>query len=88
MIQARWDGTLKRGGSIRLVVNSDQDTRFIYAKLEGTSPVKIQWSNREKASVGYLKVPQDLPPGVYEIQVVGEDFAHNISRWSRKVEVY
>jgi Ca-activated chloride channel family protein len=88
VLQARWDGTLKRGGSVRLVVNSDQDTRFIYAKLEGTSPVKIQWSNREKASVGYLKVPQDLPPGVYEIQVVGEDFAHNISRWSRKVEVY
>jgi Ca-activated chloride channel family protein len=88
VIDARWEGPLQRGRTVKVLVRADQDTRHIYAKLEGTRPVKIQWNKNEKASVGFIKVPEDLPAGIYEFQVVGEDFAHNISRWSRKVEVY
>jgi Ca-activated chloride channel family protein len=88
VLKALWQGTVTRGKTVKIIVHADQDTRHIYAKLEGTRPVKVQWDQREKASVGFISVPDDLPAGVYEIQVIGEDFAHNVSRWSRKVEVY
>jgi Ca-activated chloride channel family protein len=88
IINATWQGDIKRGRTVKILVRADQDTRYLFAKLEGNRPVRVQWDNREKASVGYIKVPDDLPAGVYEVQVVAEDFAHNISRWSKKVEVY
>jgi Ca-activated chloride channel family protein len=88
VLKALWQGPVMRGKTVKIIVSADQDTRHIYAKLEGMRPVKVQWDQREKASVGFIIVPENLPAGLYEIQVVGEDFAHNVSRWSRKVEVY
>jgi Ca-activated chloride channel family protein len=88
IINATWQGDIQRGRTVKILVRADQDTRYLYAKLEGNRPVRVQWDKREKASVGYIKVPDDLPAGIYEVQVVAEDFAHNISRWSKKVEVY
>ena len=87
VFQTRWEGRFKPGQQIKIIINADQDTRYLYARLNVLPPVRIQWSKQEKASIGYLKLPYDLPPGLYDLQIFGEDFAHNQSRWSRKVEV-
>ena len=87
LFRTRWEGKFKGGEQIKIIVQADQDTRYLYARLNVLQPVRIQWSKQEKASVGYINVPSDLPPGTYELQIFGEDFAHNQSRWSKKVEV-
>lgn len=87
LFRARWEGKFRAGRLIKIIVQADQDTRYLYARLNTLQPVRIQWSQHEKASVGYINVPADLPPGIYELQIFGEDFAHNQSRWSKKVEV-
>jgi hypothetical protein len=87
VFRTRWEGKFKPGQKVKIVVSADQDTRYLYARLNVLPPVRIQWNKQEKASVGYLQVPDDLPPGLYDLQVFGEDFAHNQSRWSKQVEV-
>ncbi len=87
IFRTRWEGHFKTGQQVKIIVEADQDTRYLYARLNVLPPVRVQWSQQEKASVGYLKLPPDLPPGVYDLQIFGEDFAHNQSRWSKKVEV-
>jgi Ca-activated chloride channel homolog len=87
LFRTRWQGRLKPGEQIKIIVTADQDTRYLYARLNVLPPVRIQWSKQEKASVGYLKLPADLPPGVYSLQIFAEDFAHNQTRWTKKVEV-
>lgn len=87
VFRTRWEGDFRRGHTVKIVVSSDPDTRYLFARLEDLPPIRIEWSNTDKASVGYLKVPADFKAGAYRLEVTGEDFAHNQSRWSRKVEV-
>ncbi len=87
VFKTRWEGAFKPGKQIKIVVSADQDTRYLYARLDVLRPVRIQWNSPDKASIGYIQVPGDLAPGLYELQIFGEDFAHNQSRWSTRVEV-
>lgn len=87
VFRTRVDGAFRRGRTVKIVVSADSDTRTLFARLENLPPVRIEWSSTDKASVGYIKVPADFPAGQYRLEVAGEDFAHNQSRWSQKVEV-
>jgi Ca-activated chloride channel family protein len=87
IFQARWEGRFKSGQKVKIIVSADQDTRYLFARLDLLPPVRIEWSQRDKASVGYLILPQHFVPGTYNLQIFGEDFAHNQSRLTRKVEV-
>jgi Ca-activated chloride channel family protein len=88
VFQVRYQGDFLRGHSIKILVAADRDTRTIYAGLDMLRPVPLHWSSTDQASVGYIQIPADVLPGTYELQINGEDFAHNTSRWARKVEVY
>jgi Ca-activated chloride channel homolog len=77
-----------RGSKIKLVVAADSDTRSLYAKFDTYPAVSLRWDPQAKACVGYLRVPSELLPGTYQLQIIGEDFAHNTSRSAHKVQVY
>jgi hypothetical protein len=87
VFQARWEGRLKAGEKIKIIVSADQDTRYLFARFDVLPPIRIEWSKQDKASVGYLTLPEKLAPGAYDLQIFGEDFAHNQSHLTRKVEV-
>jgi len=87
VFQARWEGRFQAGQKIKIIVSADQDTRYLYARLDALPPVRIEWNQREKASIGYITLPDNFSPGTYDLQVFGEDFAHNQARMTRKVEV-
>lgn len=87
VFRARWEGRFQPGRQVKIIIAADQDTRYLYARLNVLPPVRIQWSKQENASVGFMTLPEDLPPGVYDLQIFAEDFAHNQTRWSKKVEV-
>lgn len=87
VFKTKVEGAFQRGRTVKILVSADSDTRSLYARLENLPPVRIQWSAADKASVGYIQVPADYPSGTYNLEVAGEDFAHNQSRWTKKVEV-
>lgn len=79
-LTARLDSQTVRAGSEVLVkVNADKDTVRLMAKLYGALPVQLAWSEKEKMSVGRLRVPAGLASGQYVLTVSAEDFAHNQS---------
>ncbi|PWT93765.1 MAG: VWA domain-containing protein [Acidobacteria bacterium] len=88
VFNARWEGNFSRGRTVKLLISADKDTRSIYARFDRMMPVRIEWNAQEKRSVGYITVPADLPAGTYQLQIIGEDFAHNESTWTRNVEVF
>ncbi len=71
--------TVRAGDEVMVKVNADQDTMRLVAKLYGSLPVQLAWSEKEKASVGRLRVPAGLASGQYALTVSAEDFAHNQS---------
>jgi Ca-activated chloride channel family protein len=75
------------GDDVKIVVRADADARWIAARLYGAAPVRVQWDDTAKANVGHLHVPAELPPGVYTIQVTGEDLAHNGASTEVRLEV-
>lgn len=87
VFRTRVSGPIQRGRAVKILVSADADTRSLYARLENLPPVRLEWSAADKASVGYIKIPEDYRAGVYRLEVAGEDFAHNQSRWSTRVEV-
>ena len=46
------------------------------------------WSDKEKANVGRLRVPDGLAAGKYLLTVTAEDFAYNQSSAEVMIEVY
>jgi Ca-activated chloride channel homolog len=80
-------GQAKAGDEVKIVVRADADTRWIAARMFGASPVRVQWDAAEKANVGRLRIPADLPPGTYAIQVAAEDFARNGAAAETRFEV-
>jgi Ca-activated chloride channel family protein len=71
--------TVRAGDEVAVKVNADKDTVRLIAKLYGAQPVQLAWSEKEKASVGRLRVPAGLASGQYALTVSAEDFAHNQS---------
>ncbi len=77
----------KAGEDVKILVRADSDTRWIAARLFGAAPVRVAWSGEDKANVGTLHVPADLPPGVYTVRITGEDLAHNAATTEISLEV-
>ena len=87
-LAARVDSQTVRAGEELLVkVSADKDTVRLVAKLYGAQPVSLAWSEKEKASVGRLRVPVGLASGQYTLTVSAEDFAHNQSSLDVMVSV-
>ncbi|MFC1474454.1 VIT and VWA domain-containing protein, partial [bacterium] len=51
------------GDEVRIIVYSDNDTRRITASLLHLPPVDVTWNPAEKACVGILPLPDNLPGG-------------------------
>ncbi len=79
--------TARAGEDVKITVQSDSDTRLIFARIFGAMPVRVVWEPKSKANVGHLRIPAGLPSGIYTIQVTAEDFAHNSSSTEIMVEV-
>lgn len=79
--------TVRAGDEIFIKVNADKDTMRLAAKLYGAHSVQLVWSEKDKASVGRLRVPQGLASGQYALTVSAEDFAHNQSSTEVMVSV-
>lgn len=87
-LAARVDSqTVRAGDELLVKVNADKDTVRLVAKLYGAQPVLLAWSEKEKASVGRLRVPAGLASGQYRLTVSAEDFAHNQSSLDVMVSV-
>lgn len=69
--------SVKTGEEIKIRVSSDSDTARLTAKLYGAKPIELRWSKEEKASVGIIRIPEQVAPGKYVLTVTAEDFAHN-----------
>ena len=77
----------RAGEEVLLKVSADADTNRLTAKLYGAKPAQLFWSNREKASVGRLRIPEHLVSGKYDITVTAEDFAHNQTTADWQIEI-
>jgi Ca-activated chloride channel family protein len=75
------------GERLLLKVSADSDTNRLTAKLYGTKPVRLFWSNQEKTNIGELEIPKDLASGKYNLSVTAEDFAHNQAIETAQIEV-
>lgn len=69
--------TVGAGEELLVRVRADRDTMRLVAKLYGAPPIPLAWSEKEKASIGRVRVPAGLTSGQYALTVSAEDFAHN-----------
>lgn len=79
--------TFRGGEEIEIRVSADKDTAKLTAKLYGAKPVRLIWSNAEKANIGKIVVPNNIASGQYVLTVSAEDFAHNQSSEEIRVEI-
>ena len=79
--------TVRAGDELLIRVAADSDTARLVARMYGTQPVPLFWSNKEQTNVGKLRVPPGLAAGRYIIVISAEDFAHNQSSTEIKLEV-
>ncbi|HEY8459738.1 MAG TPA: VWA domain-containing protein, partial [Blastocatellia bacterium] len=79
--------TVRAGEELVVRVTADRDAMRIVAKMYGAAPVRLTWSEEEKASVGRLRIPAGLASGQYALTVSAEDFAHNQSNIEAQVTV-
>jgi Ca-activated chloride channel homolog len=79
--------TFHAGEEIVLKVSSDADTAKLIAKFYGANPTQLFWSNKEKANIGELQLPNNLAAGKYILTVTAEDFAHNLSSTEIEVQI-
>ena len=78
---------LRAGESLNIKVYADSDTRRIRAKLHTLPVANIKYDAEAKASLGVIEIPEDVPSGVYNLKIVGEDFARNITIKELQIEV-
>ncbi|MBK8813716.1 MAG: VWA domain-containing protein [Acidobacteria bacterium] len=77
----------RAGETVEVRVRSDRDTARLTARLFGSEPVRLFWSNEKKANVGLLKIGESLAPGRYTLSVSAADFAHNQTTEDISIEV-
>jgi Ca-activated chloride channel family protein len=76
-----------RGQSVDLKVSASQSTRTLVARLEGASPVALNWDVHAGVNSGRLLIPEQAIPGTYRLTVTAEDIAHNIGTQEVQIEV-
>ncbi len=76
-----------RGQTISLKAKASQSTRTLVARLEGVSPVALNWDARVGINSGQLVIPEQTVPGTYKLTVTAEDIAHNIGAQEVQIEV-
>jgi Ca-activated chloride channel family protein len=76
-----------RGQTMNLKASASQSTRTLIARLEGASPVPLNWDARAGINAGQLVIPEQTVPGMYRLTVTAEDIAHNIGTQEVQVEV-
>lgn len=79
--------TYQAGEEINIKVSADSDTNRLIAKFYGAKPVRLFWSNSDKANIGKLQIPENLASGKYILSVSAEDFAHNQTLEEMRIEV-
>ena len=75
------------GDEIPLKVGADKDTSRLTAKLYGSQPAPLGWSETEKANVGKIRIPNGLAAGKYVLTITAEDFARNQSTAETEIEI-
>jgi Ca-activated chloride channel family protein len=80
-------GPVRAGDELKINATADSDTVRLTARMFGAQASDLRWSDAEKTSVGYLRVPAGLAPGRYVLTVSAEDFAHNQSDAEVTIEV-
>jgi len=75
------------GQTIEVRALADADTRSIKARFPGVLPVDLRYEKKAGACLGWLKIPANLEPGVYELVIVAEDFSRNISQVRTELEI-
>jgi Ca-activated chloride channel family protein len=78
---------VRAGATVHLRVQASASTRTLTARLYGTGPVWLHWNAGERANTGDIVVPAQLPPGMYALQVIAEDMAHNMGTQEVRLEV-
>jgi len=78
---------VRAGATVHLRVQASASTRTLTARLYGAGPVWLYWNTAERANTGDILVPAQLPPGIYALQVIAEDIAHNIGTQEVRLEV-
>jgi Ca-activated chloride channel homolog len=76
-----------RGQTMNLKASASQSTRTLIARLEGASPVALNWDARAGINAGQLLIPEQTVPGTYKLTVTAEDIAHNIGTQEVQIEV-
>src|SRR6266852_205379 len=76
-----------RGQSVDLKVSASQSTRTLVARLEGASPVALNWDAWAGINAGQLFIPEQTIPGTYKLTVTAEDIAHNIGTQEVQIEI-
>jgi len=76
-----------RGEALNLRASASQSTRALIARLEGVSPVALNWNARAGINTGQLFIPGQTIPGLYKLTVTGEDIAHNIGTQEVQIEI-
>jgi Ca-activated chloride channel family protein len=79
--------SFRTGEQILLKVSADSDTNRLTARIYGAKPVLLRWSDKEKANIGVLQIPENLASGKYVLTVTAEDFAHNQSAEEMRIEI-
>jgi Ca-activated chloride channel family protein len=76
-----------RGQTMPLKASASQSTRTLIARLQGASPVALNWDARAGVNTGQLLIPEETIPGIYNLTVTAEDIAHNIGTQEVQIEV-
>lgn len=76
-----------RGQTVNLKASASQSTRTLIARLEGASPVALNWDAWAGINAGQLFIPEQTIPGTYKLTVTAEDIAHNIGTQEVQIEI-
>lgn len=76
-----------RGQTVTVKVAASPSTRTLVARLDGAAPASLWWDARVGANTGQVLVPEQAVPGLYKLNVVAEDIAHNIASQEVEIEV-
>ena len=79
-IQASIDrSTYRPGDTVQVRVQSDADTRRIRLRVANLEPTEARWDAEGKANVARISLPAEIATGQHALEILAEDFAHNVS---------